>query len=159
MRLDPKLLYLSAGALAAIAGFEGYRATAYNDGVGVQTIGYGTTRYASGQVVRAGDKITPDRALIELAANADKFQVELRKCLAGVPFYQHEWDAIVSWAYNIGTAKACGSTAAARFRAGDYAGGCEAMTWYNRAGGRYSQGLANRRSAEYLMCIGEVVKK
>lgn len=150
MRLDPKLLYLSAGALAAIAGFEGYRSTAYNDGVGVQTIGYGTTRYASGKAVMAGDKITPDRALIELAANADEHQKRLARCIT-VPLAQREWDALVSWAYNVGTSAACNSTLVRKLNAGDYTAPCTELPKWNKAGGRVLAGLVKRRAAEAEM--------
>jgi lysozyme len=136
--------------LAAIAGFEGYRSTAYNDGVGVQTIGYGTTRYASGKAVRAGDKITPDRALIELAASADEHQKRLARCIT-VPLAQREWDALVSWAYNVGTSAACNSTLVRRLNTGDYASPCTELPKWNKAGGKVLAGLVKRRAAEAEM--------
>lgn len=150
MRLDPKYLALSAGALAAIAGFEGYRGNAYNDGVGVQTIGYGTTKYASGQVVKTGDKITPDRALIELAASADEHQQRLAKCIK-VPLAQREWDALVSWAYNVGTSAACNSSLVRKLNAGDYTAACTELPKWNKAGGKVLAGLVKRRAAEVEM--------
>lgn len=150
MRIDQKYLVLSAGALAAIAGFEGYRGNAYDDGVGVQTIGYGTTRYASGQVVKTGDKITPDRALIELAASADEHQRLLAKCIK-VPLAQREWDALVSWAYNVGTSAACNSSLVRKLNAGDYTAACIELPKWNKAGGKVLPGLVKRRSAEVEM--------
>jgi lysozyme len=60
--------------------------------------------------------------------------------------------ASVSLAYNIGIGGYCNSTARRRFNAGDYAGGCEAITWFNKAGGRVVRGLVNRRNKEAKVC-------
>ncbi len=62
--------------------------------------------------------------------------------------------AAVSLAYNIGVRRYCTSTARARFNARDYTGGCTALTWWNRAGGRVVRGLVNRRAREYAKCVG-----
>lgn len=144
-------LSLSAAALVGIALHEGYRDTAYDDGVGVQTIGFGTT-----EGVRPGDRITPERALVRLLADADRTQSDLRACIGPVPMYQHEWDAIVSWAYNIGTGAACKSTLVRRLRAQDYPGACAELLRWTRAGGRVLPGLVKRRQAEYQLCMGGV---
>jgi lysozyme len=60
--------------------------------------------------------------------------------------------AAISLAYNIGVGAYCGSTARRRFNAGDYAGGCEALTWWNKAGGRPVRGLILRRNREAKVC-------
>ncbi|PJF46384.1 MAG: histidine kinase, partial [Candidatus Thermofonsia Clade 3 bacterium] len=89
----------SAIAVALIAGFEGYSHRAYDVGVGVQTVGFGTTRREDGSPVRKGDTVTPQRAVILLARDADRIAQELAACIGDVPLYRHEWDAYVSWAY------------------------------------------------------------
>ena len=61
--------------------------------------------------------------------------------------------ASVSLAYNIGTAGFCRSTAAKRFRAGNWRGGCDAFLMWNRAGGKVVKGLTNRRIKEREMCV------
>lgn len=61
--------------------------------------------------------------------------------------------ASLSLAYNIGTVRFCHSTASARFRAGNYRGGCDALTAYNRASGRIVRGLVRRREAEKALCL------
>lgn len=60
--------------------------------------------------------------------------------------------AAVSLAYNIGVSGYCNSTARRRFNAGNMAGGCEAITWFNKAGGRVVRGLVNRRNKEARVC-------
>lgn len=141
-------LTLSAAALIGIAVHEGYRDRAYDDGVGVQTVGFGTT-----QGVRKGDTTTPERALIRLGQDVSGKEQELRSCIR-VPLYQREWDAYVSWAYNVGTGAACGSTLVRKLNAMDYAGACKELLRWTRAGGRELPGLVKRRQDEYRTCMG-----
>lgn len=58
----------------------------------------------------------------------------------------------VSLTYNIGDGRWCGSTARARINRGDLAGGCTAMTWWNKVGDRVVEGLVRRRAREALVC-------
>jgi len=142
-------LALSAAGLVAIAQYEGYRGQAYDDGTGVQTIGFGTTRS-----VQKGDRIDPVRALQRLAADAAIFERQLALCIH-VPLYQHEWDAYVSWAYNVGAAAACKSTLIKKLNRKDYIGACNELLRWNRAGGRILPGLTKRRQQEQKTCLGE----
>lgn len=61
--------------------------------------------------------------------------------------------AFVSLAYNVGVAGTRKSTAVRRLNEGDVAGACEAITWWNKAGGRVVRGLVRRRSHEYTLCL------
>jgi lysozyme len=145
-------LTLSASALVGIAVHEAFRPTAYlptpND---VPTIGFGTTGG-----VQMGDRITVERALIRLLADADKFQSELKACIGDVPMHQHEWDAYVSWAYNVGTGAACRSTLVRKLKAGDYPGACRELLRWDKQAGKALPGLTKRRQQEYAQCMGEV---
>ena len=82
--------------LAKIKEFEGLRLEAYLDSAGVPTIGYGHT----GDDVIMGDRIS------EYWANhllkADLYDVELAVDLLGVAKTQGQFDALVSFAYNLG---------------------------------------------------------
>lgn len=147
-RIAVAALGFSASALVGIATWEGYRGDAYDDGVGVQTIGFGSTHG-----VKKGDKTDPVRALIRLHQDADAFAQTVRSC-APVPMHQHEFDAFVSLAYNIGPTAFCGSTLAKKLNAGDYAGACAEIKRWNRAGGKVMGGLVKRRAAEYRQCMG-----
>ena len=123
-------LSLSAAALVGIATHEGFVGRAYQDIVGVWTIGFGTT-----EGVKPGDRIEPVLALQRKMADVQKFEGALKQCVK-VPLHQHEYDAFLSLAYNIGP------------------GACREILRWNRAGGRVVQGLVNRREAEYRQCIG-----
>lgn len=149
-RIHVAALSLSAAALVGIAVHEGYRDTAYlptpND---VHTIGFGTTGG-----VKPGDKITPEGALIRLLSDADRHERDLKACIGNVALHQYEWDAYVSWAYNVGTGAACSSTLVRKLKAGDYAGACRELLRWTKQKGRELPGLVKRRQQEYTQCVG-----
>ncbi len=149
-RTRAAFLTLSASALIGIAVHEGYRDSAYIPVKGdVPTIGFGDTHG-----VKMGDRTDPIRALIRLNQHAETFQRDLRACIGDVPMHQHEWDAIVSWAYNVGTGAACRSTLVKKLQSGDYAGACKELLRWNRFQGRELAGLTKRRQDEHRQCMG-----
>jgi lysozyme len=144
-------LTLSAAALIGIAVHEGYRESAYIPVAGdVPTIGFGDTHN-----VKIGDKTDPIRALIKLSQHTESFQKDLKRCIGDVPMYQHEWDAIVSWSYNIGTGAACKSTLVKNLKMRDYSAACKELLKWNKFNGKELKGLTARRQQEYKLCIGE----
>ncbi len=142
-------LSLSAAALVGIATHEGYVGQAYRDIVGVWTIGFGTT-----EQVKAGDKIDPVRALQRKMADVQKFEGALKQCVK-VPLHQHEYDAFLSLAYNIGPGAFCGSTLVRKLNAEDYADACAEILRWDKAGGKTVAGLTKRRQAEHRQCMGQ----
>jgi len=156
-RLPAALIAVAAVTAAGIAAHEGFRSRAYNDGTGVQTIGYGSTRHLDGRSVKPGDTVTPERALLMLAHDADRIWREASRCIADVPLYPHEAAAYQSLAYNIGASAFCRSTLARKLKQSppDYAGACAEIRRWTRAGGREMLGLVRRREAEYRQCMGE----
>jgi lysozyme len=149
MRKALVTLALSALGLVGIAAHEGYSDKAYQDVVGIWTIGFGTTKD-----VKPADKIDPVKALQRKAEDIVKFEGTIKQCVT-VPLHQHEYDAYVSLAYNIGPGAFCNSTLVKRLNQQDYAGACKEILRWNRAGGRVVKGLAVRREAEYRQCIGQ----
>ena len=144
-------LSLSAAALVGIAVHEGYSDQAYIPVKGdVPTIGFGTT-----DGVRLGDRITPPKALARALTDAQKFEGALKRCVT-VPLHQREYDAYVSFSYNVGAGAFCGSTLVKKLNAGDYPGACAELLRWTRAGGRVLPGLVTRRQAEYRQCMGDV---
>jgi lysozyme len=162
VRIAVAALSLSASGLVGIAVFEGYRETAYVPVAGdVATIGFGTTRHADGSPVQMGERTDPIRALTRKLDDVRRFEGALKTCVT-VPLHQHEYDAFLSFAYNVGAGKFCGSTLVRRLNAGDYAGACaEFDRWVffqgkdcrdpvNRCGG-----LVERRAVERAKCEGK----
>jgi len=91
-------------AIALIKEFEGYSSTVYNDGVGVATIGYGTTVYPNGSRVRFGDRaISKEEALSYSNHDFNNFWNILTRT---IPFWKEMTDnqrsALFSFAYNLG---------------------------------------------------------
>ena len=148
-RIAAYSIAISAACLVGIATHEGYRSEAYKDTVGIPTVGFGETAG-----VKMGDKTTPERALVQLLESTEKHADAIRQCIK-VPLYQHEFDAYVSLAYNIGAGNFCRSTLVKKLNAKDYAGACEEIKRFNRADGKVLSGLTRRRQKEYRLCKGE----
>lgn len=148
-RMILALLTLSASGLVGIAQLEGYTEAAVIPVPGdVPTIGFGTTAG-----VKLGDRITPPKALARALVDVQQFEGALRQCVR-VPLHQHEYDAMVSFSYNVGSSAFCGSTLVRKLNAGDYVGACDELPRWVYAGGRQVQGLVKRRAAERAMCLG-----
>lgn len=143
-------LCVSAACLAGIAGYEGYRGEAYlPTKADKPTIGFGETKG-----VKMGDRTTPERALVQLLKSTEAHADSIRSCIH-VPLYQHEWDAFVSLAYNIGAGSFCKSTLVRKLNAEDYAGACREILRWDKQAGKTLPGLTKRRQAEYATCTGK----
>ena len=138
-------------AVAFIGGWEGLRLTAYPDRLagGIPTVCYGETRGVS-----LGDSHTKAECDAMLEAAVVQFETGLDRCMTPpTPLPLETKVAFVSWAYNVGTGAACGSTLVRMVNRGDYAGACNQLPRWNRADGRVVQGLTNRRNAERDLCL------
>ena len=142
------MLSASAVALVGLAVHEGYRENAYLDIVGVPTIGYGTT-----EGVKLGDRTDPIKALERALSDMQKFEGAIKQCVR-VPLYQHEYDALIGLAYNIGSNAFCKSTLVRKLNMGDYIGACDEILRWNKAGGKVVRGLVIRREKEHKQCLG-----
>ena len=145
--LKPSIMKTSASGVDMICGFEGKRLVAYDDGVGVWTIGFGTTVYPNGVKVKRGDTCTDAQAKQYMQHDLIKFEKAVNESVT-VPLSQNQFDALVSLAYNIGTGAFAKSTLVKKLNAGDYNGAAEQFLVWNKAGGKIMQGLVNRRQQE-----------
>lgn len=130
-----------------IKGFEGKRLTAYDDGVGVWTIGYGTIKYPNGVRVKKGDTCTDAQAESYLKNDLVKFESAINR-LVKVPLNQNQFDALASFTYNLGETNLSKSTLLKKLNAKDYSGAADQFLVWNRAGGKVLNGLVRRREAE-----------
>ena len=149
-------LKTSDAGLNIIKEFEGFRSNAYVDpGTGGEpiTIGYGTTRYASGDKVRMGDTITEGQASEELRHHVEKVAERDIKRFIDVPLTQFEFDALVSWVYNVGGGNLQASTLRKVVNNGDYLRGGDELLKWNKAAGKVLAGLSRRRSAERTLYL------
>lgn len=135
-------MHMSERGLGLIRKFEGLRLHAYADAARVWTIGYGHT----GPDVHAGMEIEPERAEQLLQADAARFEKGVA-AIAGA-CTQGQFDALVSFAFNIGLGALKSSTLLRKHRAGDHRGAAAEFGRWVHSGGRTLQGLVLRRAAE-----------
>lgn len=147
---------VNKATLDLIKEFEGFRAAAYQDAVGIWTIGYGTTAVAGvGITPKAGMKISEAQALGYLDAAVTKFSHEVTRLLKR-PANDNEFGAMVSLAYNIGPGAFAKSSVLRLFNAGDKEGAAAAFLLWNKAGGKVLRGLVRRREAEKRLFLTPV---
>ena len=139
-------------AFELISKWEGKRNYSYQDIVGVWTICYGHTRTAG-----PGQYKTDEQCRELLIDEISEYRSGLRSYFAPDTIWwrltPHRDAAYSSLAFNVGIRAAGRSTATRRLNRGNIAGGCEALTWWNRAGGRVVRGLVRRRSEEREYCL------
>jgi lysozyme len=114
---------ISEAALKLIQGFEGFVSPAQPDPVGVPTIGWGTTVYSDGRVVKNGDTISRVDAEVELKNACDRIAKTIEEHLHLPPplkLNQNQIDALVSFTYNVGIAALLGSTLFKEKSKGDF---------------------------------------
>lgn len=139
---------INKATIDLIKEFEGLRLTAYQDSVGVWTIGYGTTAAAGvGIAPKAGMTITEQQAEQYLRLGVEKFADQIAPKFTRAPT-ENEFGACVSLAYNIGPAGFAKSSVLRKHNAGDKAGAAASFALWNKAGGRVLAGLTRRRAAE-----------
>ena len=122
--------------------FEGCKLTAYQDSVGVWTIGYGHTKG-----VYNGMTITQEEAEQMLLTELEEYEGYIENMVT-VPLTQNQFDALVVWIYNLGPTNFKNSTLLKELNAGNYNAAGQEITRWNKAGGKVLAGLVKRREAE-----------
>ena len=141
----------SSAAFDIIMTFEGLHkvtgadsVTAYPCPANVWTIGYGAT----GPGILPGVVWTKAQCEERLQDDVTEFSAGVAKLLGDSKTTQHQFDALVSLAFNIGLGGLTKSTVLRKHKAGDYAGAADAFAMWNKGGGRILPGLVRRRAAE-----------
>jgi len=140
----------SLQGFAIIKQFEGFRADAYQDVVGVWTIGYGFT---SG--VRPGQHMTPAQADARLGTELLRYEDAVVQACIIAP-NQNQFDALVCFAWNVGTSGMAGSSVIKAHNRGDFQSAARAFGLWNKAGGKVWPGLTRRRAAESALYLKPV---
>ena len=144
---------LSHSGVQLIASFEGFDPHLYNDSAGHCTIGYGTLVHLGpingSESAEFKHGITRERAL-QLLLHETAQDARSINSHVHVALDQAQFDALVSFAYNVGLGQNgfAGSTLLRVLNAGHYDQVPAQMMRWNHAGGKVSQGLTNRRTAE-----------
>jgi len=140
---------ISQEGIALIKKFEGCELDAYQDSVGVWTIGYGHTKD-----VHAGDSINQDEAEHLLQEEMPEYEGYINDYVE-VPLEQCQFDALVCWVYNLGPTNLRNSTLLTVLNQERYSDVPREIKRWNKAGGKVLQGLVRRREAEALLFQGK----
>tara|TARA_R100000458_G_scaffold52358_1_gene53847 strand:+ start:1848 stop:2297 length:450 start_codon:yes stop_codon:yes gene_type:complete len=140
---------ISKEGISLIKKFEGCELKAYQDSVGVWTIGYGHTKD-----VKDGDEISAEMADIMLEEEMPEYEGYIND-MVKVPLEQCQFDALVCWVYNLGPNNLRESTLLKLLNAGDYHLIPSQIKRWNKAGGETLKGLIRRREAESLLFEGK----
>jgi len=138
---------INTAGLDLIRRWEGLRLTAYQDSVGIWTIGYGHTAEAGPPAPKAGMKITEKEADDILKRDLGQYERAVTKAISVAPT-SNQFAAMVSLCYNIGPANFATSTVVKLVNAGDPRGAAEVFLRWNKAGGKVLAGLTHRREDE-----------
>ena len=136
---------ISQEGISLIKKFEGCKLEAYQCAAGVWTIGYGSTKD-----VKEGDTLTQKEADNLLLHEMQVYEGYIKE-LIKVPLKQNQFDALVSWVFNLGPANLKASTMLKFLNAGDYHLIPSQIKRWNKANGKVLEGLIRRREAEALM--------
>ena len=146
----PRRTRLSASGVAFIARFEGFRSGLYNDAAGHCTIGYGHLvhhgRCNGSERAEFKAGISRERALELLRQRAGQFAGAVNGL--GVALNQNQFDALVSFTFNLGPGWIRDSGLQRALASGDYGAVPREMSRWVYAGGQILQGLVKRRRAE-----------
>lgn len=143
----------SNNGIAVIKHYEGIRLKAYPDpatGAAPWTIGIGHT----GPEVKPGLTWTPAQADAALSTDLARFEEAVSKVVI-VGLTQGQFDALVSFAYNLGTGNLQSSTLLSMVNARNFTGAADQFARWNKAGGKVLAGLTKRRAAEAALFRGE----
>ena len=145
------IVLAGSGLIAFVSHWEGRSLTVYKDIVGVPTVCDGIT----------GPDVIPSKVYTDAECNAlalkhvEEHGRRLLACI-NVRITQGYYDALASWAYNVGTTAACNSTLIRLLNQSQYSAACDQLLRWDRAGGKRVRGLTNRRQAEHAKCVRSI---
>lgn len=147
----------SEKGIALIKKYEGFESRPYLDAVGVPTIGFGATHYGNGTKVRMSDKSITETVASELLVKMLVGYENTVKMLVQKPINQNQFDALVSFVYNLGGVNLSKSTLLKKINIdpNDKTIAAEFMKWVN-AGGNPLKGLIRRREEESKLYFSKI---
>lgn len=145
---------VSNKGLDLIMKYEGFRSKAYLCPAKVWTIGYGTTKYANGTKVKAGDVISKETAKQLLFKQVEQHASTIPTYVK-VELNQNQFDALASFQYNLGKHILKGSKLLKLINDKKWTEAAEIMKLYNKAGGKVLMGLVKRRNDEASLFLSK----
>ncbi|CVC02936.1 Phage-related lysozyme (muraminidase) [Serratia marcescens] len=144
---DFSRLHTSIAGLELIADLEGCRLSPYQCSAGVWTNGIGHTAGVKTERV-----ITERDAAVNLVADVMQVEKQIARCMP-IAMPQPVYDAVVSFAFNVGTGAACKSTLAYFINQQRWAQACNQLPRWVYVNGIKNKGLENRRARELARCM------
>lgn len=145
------LVIASASLISMISKHEGTETKPYKDVVGVLTVCNGHT----GPDIIPGKTYSKQECDALLKKDISVHSEGLLKC-TNVPLNQNQYDAFVSFTFNVGVGAYCKSTLVKKLNAGDYVGACNELSKWDKSGGKVYRGLTKRREEERKLCLTPV---
>jgi len=142
-------MHISQEGLSLIKKFEGCELNAYKCAANVPTIGYGSTHG-----IKMGMSISKARAEELLLEDIAVYEDAVKECVK-VPLHQHQFDALISWTFNLGGSNLNSSTMLKVLNTGAYEDVPVQIKRWNKANGKVLDGLTRRRLAESLLFEGQ----
>lgn len=139
---------ISQRGVEFISQWEGFSSKPYRDGGGVPTIGYGATHYPDGRRVTMMDKPITKEEGIALLKDMLVIYEEALNALTVVPLNQAQYDALMSFIYNVGITQFERSTLRKLLNDGRYYAAAQELTKWVKDNGKTVNGLVRRRKAE-----------
>ncbi len=171
-RITIAALSFSALGLGTLATSEGWIGTAKPPVPGDKvTVAYGSTTMPDGSPVPLGTKVTPPVGLNMMVRDVVMKEQTLKGCV-NAKLFQHEYDAYVSLAYNVGAGAVCDSSIPGKLEREEYEAACLTILDFdkfrdctkprvqNPKTGKWEcplvriPGLTKRRQSEYNRCMG-----
>ena len=141
-------MYISSSCTNLVKKYEGFRSKPYKCPANVWTIGYGSTFYLNGEKVSLHDSEISETFASELLEKVlNDFASKVDKVIK-VSLNQNQFDALVSFTYNIGISAFTKSTLLTKLNNADFQGASYEFIRWNKANGKVLKGLTNRRLDE-----------
>ena len=137
-----KKMNIGSKGIELIKHFEGCELEAYKCAAGVWTIGYGHIKGVTSDSV-----ITQEQAEQMLVEELHEYEGYINNMVT-VELNQNQYDAMVSWVYNLGGGNLKASTLLKVVNQGEFDGVPAQIMRWNKAGGKVLEGLTRRRQAE-----------
>lgn len=158
-------MQISEHGLELLKQWEGFELKLYKDSVGLPTIGVGhlltKSELTSGKILIDGLPVQysgglTDQQALDLLSQDVKPAEQAVNTGAKVALTQNQFDALVSFTFNVGVGAFTGSTLLKVLNQSQYAGVPDQLRRWTRAGGQVVQGLVNRRENEIKLWNGQV---
>ena len=144
----------SEKGIALIKHHEGVRNRPYRCPANLWTVGVGHLIGDGKSLPESWNKtFTKEEIDGLLKRDLNRFELGVCKMLPNLSLRQHEFDALVSFSFNVGLGTLQRSTLRQKILRGDKSGAAEEILKYNKAGGKIVKGLVNRRNDEYQIFL------